>query len=162
MAIDKKNHESIKVRLLRRRRIAQNGCWLWQGYTNEFGHGNITIAQKNMYTHRVAYEVFSGKAIPQGLVIRHRCDEPSCFNPDHLQTGSHADNVADRVKRHRSAKGVKHGRSRLTPQKVKTIWTEGRLGKSISSLADRFGVSLRAITLILAGKNWAWLTKTLR
>lgn len=37
------------------------------------------------------------------MVIRHKCDNPICVNPDHLLIGTHADNIADRIKRKRGS-----------------------------------------------------------
>jgi transcriptional regulator with PAS, ATPase and Fis domain len=49
------------------------------------------------------YEQING-AIPKGKLLRHKCDNPHCINPDHLETGTHQDNVNDKVSRGRSAK----------------------------------------------------------
>ena len=43
-----------------------------------------------------------GPIDPPSLEIRHLCHNPSCVNPDHLATGSHAENMGDRVVANRS------------------------------------------------------------
>lgn len=59
--------------------------------------------------HRLSYEVYNG-IIPEGMVVRHTCDNPPCINPKHLLVGTNADNVRDRVSRGRSAVGKNHPR----------------------------------------------------
>ncbi|TKG21761.1 hypothetical protein FCV81_08845 [Vibrio breoganii] len=34
--------------------------------------------------------------LDDGIVVRHTCDNPYCFNPDHLVKGTTADNNHDR------------------------------------------------------------------
>lgn len=82
------------------------GCWLWTGTTNNQGYGKMTISKKGTKTypraHRVSYELFNGP-IKSGLIVCHKCDTPSCVNPDHLFIGSVKDNVQDSIKKGRSA-----------------------------------------------------------
>lgn len=68
--------------------INTDDCWLFAGYKNELGYGQIFtyINQKQgyQYAHRVAYENFVGE-IPTGLVIDHLCKVRHCINPLHLE-----------------------------------------------------------------------------
>lgn len=58
------------------------------------GYGVICYQGKQIYIHRLIYEYVFGE-LPN--IIRHSCDTPNCWNPDHLHDGTHADNVADKV-----------------------------------------------------------------
>jgi hypothetical protein len=60
------------------------GCWLWLRYQNRQGYGVVSINNRATRAHRVVYEVVHG-TIPNGLVIDHICNTPSCVNPDHLR-----------------------------------------------------------------------------
>lgn len=134
-----------------------NECWLWQGYQDPSGHGQIKCfgrSGQSYKAHRVAYTVAYGP-IPEGMIVRHRCDTPACCNPAHLVLGTHADNVRDRVIRGRSATGYRNGRSKLTPKQVVTIrqrLAEG--GRSLQSLATEYNVDRKTIRLIRDGVTW--------
>jgi|1185.fasta_scaffold02358_2 hypothetical protein len=84
-----------------------NGCWNWQGTRRRKGYGQISAEGRVVSTHRLAYRLAHGE-IPDGMVVRHRCDNPPCINPDHLEVGTHADNSRDMVERGRmvNCKGV--------------------------------------------------------
>ena len=132
-------------------------CWLWQGYQDPSGHGQIKCfgRQGQSYkAHRVAYTVAYGP-IPEGLVVRHRCDTPACCNPNHLVLGTHADNVRDRVARGRSAVGPRNGRAKLTPEQVATIRERLTSGtESLQTIGASYGVDRKTIRLIRDGLTW--------
>ena len=44
--------------------------------------------------HRLAWEAEHGP-IPEGMLVLHHCDNPPCYNIQHLFLGTHADNLAD-------------------------------------------------------------------
>ena len=132
-------------------------CWLWQGYQDPSGHGQIKCfgRQGQSYkAHRVAYTVAYGP-IPEGLVVRHRCDTPACCNPNHLVLGTHADNVRDRVARGRSAVGPRNGRAKLKPEQVATIRERLTRGtESLQTIGASYGVDRKTIRLIRDGLTW--------
>ena len=87
-------------------------CWNWLG-NRRSGYGRFGIQGKSMGAYRASWLIHRG-AIPEGMLVMHRCDNPRCVNPDHLQLGTHADNMADcRAKGRAGAtgpkKGTKHG-----------------------------------------------------
>lgn len=71
------------------------GCWLWtRSDDGRKGYGKLFLDGKMRGAHRVSYEAFISK-VPSGHDVMHRCDVPSCVNPAHLSTGTHADNLRD-------------------------------------------------------------------
>lgn len=82
------------------------GCWIWRGALNEHGYGTLALRRRTkgaetQRVHRLMWEMHNGP-IPEGLVVRHRCDVPACCNPDHLEVGTHDENMRDMVTRRRS------------------------------------------------------------
>lgn len=76
-------------------------CWSWTGPTLEFGHGRAdTPAGKA--AHRYAWATANGRKPLADEVIRHKCDNPPCVNPDHLEVGTQMDNVNDAIDRGRA------------------------------------------------------------
>jgi hypothetical protein len=77
--------------------VTDKGCWEWNGKRNDQGYGIVHAARHGLDSaraHRVMFELNAGP-IPDGMVIRHRCDNPPCVNPDHLQVGTQRDNARD-------------------------------------------------------------------
>lgn len=54
-------------------------CWFWIGTLSKAGYGRILINGKHYFAHRLSF-LLSGRD-PNGLVIRHICDNPHCVNP---------------------------------------------------------------------------------
>lgn len=86
-----------------------DGCWIWIGARFSNGYGHIGINKKSCLAHRVAWELERGP-IPDGLVLRHKCDTPACVRVSHLLLGTHSDNSQDMVNRNRQTilTGEKH------------------------------------------------------
>jgi len=73
-------------------------CWNWHGQSDTGGYALIPMRGISYLGHRVSYFLHHGH-IPDGLVIRHRCDNKICTNPEHLELGTHQQNIQDAHKR---------------------------------------------------------------
>jgi len=103
-----------------------------------------------MKAHRIAYELAYG-AIPDGVLVCHRCDVPACVNPSHLFIGTHVENMSDCVAKGRTAKGEKHGLSKLTEKEVIEIRS---CSGSQRMIAKQFGVSQTLVGYIRRREYW--------
>lgn len=146
--------------IIRKTRVSSGGCWEWQGCLNYNGYG---VVGRNNYTvktraHQIAYIAYKGE-YDKRLLICHTCNNSKCCNPEHLYAGTLKQNMTDRDKSGTTAKGERHGRSKLLESQVKEILSlKGVLSER--KLAVRYGVSNTAIGYILRHKNWSKLYAT--
>lgn len=76
--------------------VSTEDCIEWDGYLNNRGYGRRSVGGISGYVHRFAWEEEHGP-IPEGAHVLHRCDNPPCFNVDHLFLGSALENSRDMV-----------------------------------------------------------------
>ena len=67
-------------------------CLIWvRGFGGDgYGQRCVPDGPRVVAVHRAAYEAAHGD-IPGGFVVHHRCEQPLCMNPDHLEAMSRAD-----------------------------------------------------------------------
>lgn len=128
-------------------------CWIWTGTSAGPGYGKISSHGKQVYAHRLAWELANGPSYPS-LFVLHKCDNRLCCNPAHLYLGTQADNVRDRDSRGRTARGDSSGVAKLNSQAVKVIrWAWGR-GVKQARLAALFHVGPCNIWNIVHNRSW--------
>jgi predicted XRE-type DNA-binding protein len=102
-----------------------SGCWIWTGYTDKDGYGSFKEESVPEPAHRVMYRHIFGD-IPEVMIVRHSCHNPPCVNPEHLEVGTHEDNMRDMVEAGRqshqtSPPGENNGNANLTEDQVTLI-----------------------------------------
>jgi hypothetical protein len=140
-------------------------CWLWLASKNKPGYGYFnTTSKKCVRAHRFAWELSHHKKIPEGVCVLHHCDNPPCVNPAHLYLGTQAVNMADMIRRGRSAagrpncrtRGEHSGMAKLNEEQVRAIRIAYAAGKiSQGTLARRYGVDQTLVSLVVKRKCWA-------
>jgi len=142
--------------------VTADGCWEWRGRreTGDHNYGTVHQAGRWARAHRVSYEIHVGP-IPDGLLIRHKCDNPPCVNPDHLIPGTHKQNMEDKAERKRGGSGWIVGRAvantKLSAEQVLEIRRKFAAGARNNELAREFGISTGGMSEIVNGKKWKWL-----
>ena len=141
------------------------GCHLYTGILNSNGYGKIrkeggigTFLNVSIsLVHRIVYELYKGKIL-EGMCVCHTCNNPSCVNSDHLEIGTHNENMKYMVKSNRQAKGEKHGRAKLTykqiPEIIKLLNTKAYTYTHIAEL-ELYNVTPATIWKIDKGYNWS-------
>ena len=129
-------------------------CWLWSPVRAD-GYGQLTVDSKTYPAHRLAYELWIGE-IPRGLVIRHKCRNRHCVNPEHLETGTREDNEADKLRDGTHIEGERVWAAKLTADQVRDI--RSRVDQTLTDIAAEFGVSRANISMIVARKTWKHIT----
>ncbi|WP_369811150.1 HNH endonuclease signature motif containing protein [Hymenobacter mellowenesis] len=92
---------SVEERFWEKVVIRQEGCWKWLAATTKGGYGRFKVGKFLAMAHKVSYQFINGP-IPEGLLVRHTCDNPTCVNPAHLELGTQKDNMQDRIIRGRN------------------------------------------------------------
>jgi uncharacterized protein (DUF433 family) len=155
---------SLEIRLWETLTIgAPDECWPSTNKPNANGYCFIGVGSvwngtyRSLRAHRVAYCLDRGidpLTFPSTTVVRHRCDNPPCCNPRHLEEGSHQQNVADRQARGRTPNGERHWSAKFTWATVQQIREAWVAGASAVSLANQYGTKERRIREIVSYHIW--------
>lgn len=131
-----------------------SGCWLWTEAVDSHGYGRVHLGRnKYMTAHRAAFLAFVGP-IPERAFVCHRCDQPSCVNPDHLFLGDAIMNAGDRNRKRRQARGSRIASSKLSEKNVREIRERHAAGERQVDLARAFGVVRQNIFHIVHSESW--------
>lgn len=130
-------------------------CWDWQGSKPNGQYGHFSVNGQAVKAHRYSYSLFC-QPIPDGQIVRHRCDNPACVNPAHLELGTYADNTRDAIERGRwfDRSGEKHPLAKITAETVVLIRDGAAAGATHQRLANEFGLSRQHIGKIVRRENW--------
>lgn len=146
--------------------IKENGCIECISHCKDnCGYTRIKIKGKHERLFRYIYEQKYG-IIPKGMLIRHKCDNPSCINLAHLEIGTPQDNVNDMIKRGRDAyhkpnlscRGENNIHTNLKEFQVKEIYLSKLSSRKIAKI---YNVDKNTILNIRNKKTWKWFTDTL-
>lgn len=145
-------------------RHEDSGCIVWVKCMHYLGYGQSGAFRGEVKAHRISQTIVHGP-IPDGLVVRHKCDNRACVHPDHLELGTQAENVADMISRGRAVypkpgRGADNGCAVLSEDDAWAI----RFGLSKKfnqrDIARSYGVSPMTISRLVRGESWSHLSTT--
>lgn len=132
------------------------GCWEWQKFKTRlgYGQGNFTGAGiKTSHAHR-AYWIAANGEPPEGFHIHHKCENPSCVNPEHLEP---RDPVTHLRRHWRTWQHRADGRVPATPDQIEFIkqWVARDPRAASHVIAAEVGLLPRHVRCIINGRTWA-------
>jgi hypothetical protein len=133
---------------------ALSGCWNWTGKPNNGGYGRMTNEEgRVMLAHRWAFRHFVSENLPP--VVMHKCDNPACVNPDHLEGGTQAKNILDMWHKGRGV-ARKHTReqsplTRYSREQLQAVQELRDSGLTQTKIASITGISQSHVSRILNG-----------
>lgn len=130
---------------------ASNGCLEFTGSLNNQGYGQFNIGGRLYLAHRASFEL-SGRVIPTGLFLLHKCDNPKCIEPDHLEPGTQSQNLKDMADKGRMGRNrfqnigrVNYWHAKLTEEDVSDIRVLRSFGLTQTAIALEYGVTQSSI-----------------
>lgn len=153
------SHADKLTMLLSKTITTPEGCMEWQLYKDKDGYGKVKFEGTQRGAHRIALFYSTGV---MGAVAMHKCDNPSCINPQHLKWGTIAENNADMKAKGRNGlgekmarKGTNSGMAKLNDAQVLEIRSLVEKGTiSQRAIAKLYGMSHTMIQDIVSRKHW--------
>ena len=142
----------------------EHDCWLWTARSKSRGYGQLQFCGSRHFAHHVAFDIaFPEKAVKrkaQRLTVSHRCHNPLCCNPAHLEIMSLADNV-----RQNRGRGVLCGennhQARMAEVVARRILEMIQAGERTFRIVERINreserpVTTFQVTDIRRGRTWS-------
>jgi antitoxin component HigA of HigAB toxin-antitoxin module len=133
------------------------GCFLWMGSYSSSGYGAFS------YGRQIGAHVFSFVAengeVPLGCVVHHKCNNPACVNPGHLEAKTASENVILGVAHARAMGHIHSLPKRREPLDAPRTASERlsahiiRRGISKQDFADQIGVANSTLSRLLNGRR---------
>jgi hypothetical protein len=130
------------------------GCWeCISNRLDNYGYPGFKLDGRMIKIHRFMYCVFNNIQDIDEInkkIIRHKCDNRLCSNPNHLEIGTHKQNMED-MRNSGSLKGEKNPCSKLTELDILYI-RNSEMG--LSYLSEMYGVNRNTIRRIKKRQLW--------
>lgn len=121
-------------------------CKLLTGATRKGGYGVRQTNGRLVSVHREALELKLGRPLVAHAL--HHCDNPACYEPEHLFEGTHSRNMRDMFEKGRDGKQHLSASQRAEIRAKYIPYVYG-----VPRLAAEYGVARCAIWKIVHGKN---------
>lgn len=135
-------------------------CLIWPFSVNDHGYGRIRHEGREWVASRLMCTLKHGDAPSVRHEAAHSCGNghKGCTNPNHLRWATPEENQADRVDHRTSNRGNQNGQSKLSENDVLRVVALKDNGVLQREIARQFDMSEMAVSDILTGRRWSWLT----
>ncbi len=140
-------------------------CWLWTGSRAKRADGSLSYGRapsgkrgRTILAHRFAYLAEHPDEDPPAVC--HRCDNPLCVRPSHLQAGTQVENMHDMWSKGRGVprsfpSGTEHPAAKLDPERVRALRVRYAAGGiSLKKLGAEFDLDASTAHDIVRGRTW--------
>jgi len=132
-------------------------CWTYKEYKDKDGYGFFAVRGGFIRAHRFSWMIKNGN-IPDGMLICHHCDNPSCVRIDHLFLGTGSDNLKDAVSKGRiplvKLVGEDNFSSKFKEKDVRKIRKLAAKGIKHTVIARSFKRGFTTVNGIISRKTW--------
>jgi len=138
-------------------RVTDSGCHEYLGKARNFGgYPKVMKNGKTWTASRLVWTTNVG-AIPDGLFVLHKCDNPLCINVDHLFLGTYQDNMNDMYSKGRGlkAKGTGHHMAKFIDEDVRRIREAALFGAMQIDIAPLYDTTQGTIGKIVRREQWS-------
>jgi hypothetical protein len=140
--------ETAPTRFATKHRLdKKSGCWLWTGAVSTNRYGQFHDGERCVGAHHYSWRLHRGP-ITQGMYVCHKCDVPTCVNPEHLFLDTPSGNQRDMVKKGRGRAGRPEWRH--PPELKRKIQNDPRPYRAI---AAELGLSFNTIKSIKSAEG---------
>jgi hypothetical protein len=125
-------------------------CWIWKGHLKK-GYGYFSHHQILYRAHRIAYLIAYGE-FDDALLVCHKCDNPSCINPQHLFLGSSKENTQDMILKGRLNRSRGNDKG-VSYRKENGKWRARYMHSYKNVLVGEFGTKEQALEALNAARS---------
>ena len=154
--------EGALKRMYQKKVVNSNKCWESSGkarvpHSSGKGYPVIRIKVEGAWESWKMAKVMAFIArLPQlGPQVLHKCNNPECWNPDHLYWGTHLENMRDKITAGTSLRGENHNLVKLSKNQVMEIRERANNGESHMSISRDYPVKRRQVSRIVEGTRWS-------
>jgi len=110
--------------------------------------------RRRFLVHRLVCEAFNGPQPDGSRYVRHLDGNPANNVPENVAWGTHLDNMRDRDRHGRTARGEAQAKAKLTTSQVISLRTNVASGMTTKEASQVYGISQMQASHIATGRAW--------
>lgn len=150
------NIGNLFERINKRFYISDDGCHIWNSYTNKEGYAIVTLNKKKIRVAKAVLERKLGRKLKENFETCHTCNNRRCINPEHLYEGTHKKNGED-LSDSGIIKGEKSSSAKIDNKTARLIKKKLMKKESLVAIARELDISVSIVENIKYGNSWVWL-----